>query len=253
MAVAVEVSNKSLECFQALKAVHAAYDLAADQLSQQLGVPLCVEDCGLCCMVNVPFAYGIEAAFAVANLLFSDNLPEILARAKDWLEESHGLSIHHEIIGGETLEVSQALNNEINSLARTCCPFLDDDKRCLIHHYRPLTCRAFGVTRIAHNDCKRPLGKNEVTKTAYFGGLGATAIKDVLDWLLAEDPNPIGSQSGFFPSLIYAIARPNKYRKLAMSGNVATAKLILSKGAQGLLWQDQLERERMRALSTLLY
>ena len=249
--VVKEAPSKSVECFQALKAVHAAYDLAAGQLSRQLGVPLCVENCGLCCMVNVPYSYGIEAAYAVSNLVAEGNLQIILDRAKDWLDEKHGLSICHPIMGGEEVETPPELNREINLLARSCCPFLDQDKRCLIHLYRPLTCRAFGVTRIAHNDCKRPLGKYETAKTAYFGGLGATAIKEVLDKLIAEDPNPIGSLSGFFPSLIYAIAKPAEYRRLAMSGKVATAKLVLHKGAQGLLWQEQLERERQRLMAAI--
>jgi len=82
----VEAPSKSVECFQALKAVNAAYDLAAGHLSRQLGVPLCVEHCGLCCKVNVPFSYGIEAAYAVSNLVADGNLREILALAKGWLE-----------------------------------------------------------------------------------------------------------------------------------------------------------------------
>jgi len=262
----VEAPSKGVECFQALKAVHAAYDLAAGELSRQLGVPLCVENCGLCCLVNVPFSYGIEAAYAISNLIAENNLRAILDRAKDWLEENQAfteyqkdiptkhrhLSIFGTVEGGQRLEISPELNGEINALASTPCPFLNQEKRCTLHPYRPLTCRAFGVTRIAHRDCKRPLGRGEVAKTAYFGGMGATAIKEVLDKLLAEDPNPIGSLSGFFPSLLYAVAKPTEYRKLARSGKIAMAKLVLTEGAQGLLWQEQLEKERQRLISSSL-
>jgi len=236
-------AEKSLECFQALRAVHWAYDLAADQLSQHLGVPLCVENCGLCCK-NCVFCYGIEAAYAVSNLFGDGNLKPILDRAEGWLLENHKEApTHTPVIGGESIFVNEQLDAEIISLAGSWCPFLDEDKRCLIYPYRPLACRAFGVTRTVHQDCKRPLGRGEsINKKAYFGGLGAAEIKSVLDELVKRDPNPIGSKTGFFPTLILAIAQPTRYRKLAMSGKVATAKLLLMDESRALLWQRQLER-----------
>ena len=242
-------AEKSLECFKALKTVHWAYDLAADQLSQRLGVPLCVEKCGLCCK-NCVFCYGIEAAYAVSNLVGDGNLNQILDRVEDWLLENHKVApTHTPVFGGESIVINEQLDAEINRLARSWCPFLDEDKRCLIHPYRPLVCRAFGVTRTVHRDCQRPCGKGEsLNKQAYFGGLGAAEIKSVLDELVKKDPNPIGAKTGFFPSLILAIAQPARYRKLAMSGKVATAKLLLTDESRALLWQRQLERMRQPAI-----
>jgi Fe-S-cluster containining protein len=241
-----EATEKLLGCYQALKMVHAGYELASSQLSQVLGVPLCVPGCGLCCQVNVVYAYGVEAAFAVSNLATDKKLGEVINRAKDWLlENDKDAPTHVPVVGGEPIVLTKGLSGEIDLLAGKGCPFLNSEKNCVIHTYRPLVCRAFGVTRIAHKDCRRPIGKAEVYgKVAYFGGLGSTAIKDVLEEILREVPTSIGAQSGFFPTLLFAIAQPAEYRKLALSGKVSTAKLLLFDNFHGLLWQDQLERYR---------
>jgi Fe-S-cluster containining protein len=246
MKTETEVTEKLLECYKALKMVHVGYELASSQLSHALGVPLCVPNCGLCCQINVVYAYGIEAAFALSNLASDKQLGEILSRARDWLlENDKDAPTHIPVVGGEPVVLSNGLNKEIDLLAGKECPFLNSEKNCVIHAYRPLVCRAFGVTRIAHKDCRRPMSKFEVTdKDAYFGGLGSTAIKDVLEEILREVPMSIGSQSGFFPALLYAIARPNEYRELALSGQVSTAKLLLLDNFHGLLWQDQILKHR---------
>jgi Fe-S-cluster containining protein len=248
MTKADETTEKILECYKALKMVHLGYDLAAGQLSKQLGVPLCVENCGLCCQINVVCAYGIEAAYAVSNIATDLSTFKLITdRAEGWLRENYpSAPTKIPVVGGEPIALTSGLNKEIDVLAEGQCPFYDSNtKLCLIHQYRPLVCRAFGVTRVAHKDCRRPESPCEHgQKLAYFGGLGATAIKDVLDKLLEEWPTAIGAKSGFFPSLILAIAQPARYRKLAMSGEVSTAKLLLLDDFHGLLWQDQLEQYR---------
>ncbi len=242
-----EATEKMLECYKALKMVHMGYDLAANQLTNKLGVPLCVPNCGLCCEVNVVYAYGLEAAFAVSSLAAEPVLlSQVLNRAEGWLMDTDkSAPTKVPVIGGEPIMVTRELSGEIDGVAGKACPFLNSDKTCLIHAYRPLVCRAFGVTRIAHRDCRRPTGKIEHgAKVAYFGGLGATAVKDVIEEILREVPTPTGPKSGFFPTLLYAIAKPGLYRKLAMSGNISTAKLLMFDDFHGLLWQDQLEKYR---------
>ncbi len=242
-----EATEKMLECYRALKMVHMGYELAAEQLAKYLGVPLCVPNCGLCCEINVVYSYGIEAAFAVSSLAAEPKLlNQVLDRTEGWLlDNDKSAPTKVPVVGGEPIMVTKELSGEIDSLAGKCCPFLNADKSCLIHAYRPLVCRAFGVTRVAHRDCRRPTGAAETDgKQAWFGGLGATAVKDVIEEILRTVPSPTGAKSGFFPTLIYVLAKPGQYRKLAMSGNVSTAKLLMFDDFHGILWQDKLEQYR---------
>ncbi len=228
----------------ALGGLYKAWELGAETLSKSLGVPLCVEGCGICCK-NVPISYGVEAAYAMSLLIGEGRLKEMLSRAEGWLLDRHKEAPTYEPVrlGKVTREQYPKLQEEHEALGRTFCPFLDETKRCLVYGCRPLPCRAFSVTRAAPPVCQRPLGKGELPgRKAYLGADAARELKKVLDAILRSVPKPTLAMAGFFPSMLYALGEPTKYRMMVTNNSVATTKVLITSPSMALLWQEDQER-----------
>jgi len=246
--------QEQITAYGRLEKVHRGFAEASEELSQTLGVDLCVSNCGRCCQ-NVVAVWGIEALYLVSWLTGSGMLSRIVGLAEDWLlEPVPGVNTIVTIARqGQRLseEERKDLSPELETLMHTPCPFLSNNS-CLIYEARPIVCRAFGVTRMASKDCPRPLGHGEFEGVrAYYGGNGQQRLKAEIGVMLAtvKDIQPFMCQSGLLPTMLYRAIRGNKLTQLVAEGKIAAAKLafgIISSPA--LLWQEQLE-EHWRTMS----
>jgi len=134
------------------------------------------------------------------------------------------------------------IQEEFLSLANTQCPYLGDDKRCLIYDVRPLVCRAMGVTRTPAVGCRRPIGLGETMSTRrYVPDHAAKMLREAVDVVLDAVPKPTWAMAGFLPGLLVGLARPNEYRNCVENGLVSTAKILVTSPSMGILWQEQVE------------
>ena len=193
-------------------------------------------------MVNVPNWMTIEAINAVSVLTGTGKLKEAVAVAEGWLLERHKQATSYE--GMPVGKVSPQIRDEWRALSVSQCPFMTEDKRCLIHQVRPLACRAFGVTRDAAEICPRPPGKGETLTQRIV--IKSDAFKKTVDAFTdsCKNKNPEWIIRGFVPSLLYRAAEPEKFRKMVKDNQIATAKAIGINYDVSLMWQPQVEALR---------
>jgi len=217
--------TEQLRAYQALRNCHRAWDLAAEVLRKALGVPLCVESCGLCCDFNVPVALEVEADYAISILLGRPKAEQdaIVSTIEGWLTE-------FDPARGLTLAVGHpAEPDEVQRLAwavqQTRCPLLSADKQCLLHEARPMSCRAFGVTMPTIPGCRRPkpVGAPEGA-TGYWleGGEVEQQLAGYVN-ALAAAAKP---RCGFFPTLIFSRLREARFRELWEQEAMPLGKIV---------------------------
>jgi Fe-S-cluster containining protein len=237
-------SVQTPEALNALVAMHRMYtmfDGATNLLSKHLGVSLC-EMCGRCCEQNTPLAYGLEAAYSVSRLIGRGKSDEMQWRIEGWLLDRQKECPTYEplLLDKLTFGLDNKIRDEVLALSRTPCPFMEN-KMCLIHEERGLTCRAYGVTHHIEG-CKRKLGKGEsVTRRTILSGDAVAALKhslgDALDYCTKET----WRSSGFLPTLIYSLLWPNKFQEMVSKGQIATAKLVMTQPSMAVIWEEQVE------------
>ena len=230
-----------LETFQQLRAIHRLMGDAETWLTKQLGVPLCIPNCGLCCSRNVLAIHSIEASLIISELIGQGKTRYIDA-ARSWLLDRHpGVDTYegvpYGVITGKTRE-------EWDYLSSTPCIFLQEDKMCAIHSSRPLTCRAYGVTRVASEYCPRPIGKGEsYVKRRYVGGEPLKLIKDAWGLFIQglKNTHPDWMKQGFMPTMIFRQARDLEFRSMIADNTIATAKLVGIDYSIQNNWQSDIE------------
>ena len=224
------------------------------------GIPICAEGCGRCCQTNVPKATGLEAHAAVSTMAATE---KVLQRAREWLTEpDERLTVYPEatprVLGGAPntafpAERMQQALREAALVESSGCPFLDEDKRCMVHNGRPLSCRAYGLTYAPDAFCERPLSQREQLHPGSFEfdnglGEGVRAGADLLHDH-AQKHDRMAKASGFFPLVLLSVADPEGLQKLVESGQVPMAKLLmLSPNSPYPGTLTQREREHMAAL-----
>lgn len=219
--------------YRQLQALYRMLDDAALQLTAlRHGQPLCVEGCGLCCLRNTPVATQLEAEYLWSNLLA---LPEgerqaVLADCWNWLIE-HRPEVRQYGPPGPVLdgEARRQLAEEGQRIQESRCPFLSEERRCRVHAFRPLACRAYSVTLAPDEYCQRPLASLETEWTRMSaGGAGLVEglkrqVGQLKSYLQQKHPN--GLLSGFLPLRLLCCVDPGRVRQHVEQGEVATAKL----------------------------
>jgi Fe-S-cluster containining protein len=240
-----------LNLWSLLEKVHRGYDSAASEVSKATGARLCVPGCGLCCHNSV-LALGIEAELAASWLLGQPKLfDRVMDACYEWLTRPGKYTY-----GGKLdYERWQELLPEYESVLREPCPFLLEDRSCLIHWARPLVCRAYGVTRMPAPNCPRPLGFGEGSNArAYWDGRTpmqfAPDHKPVSLYQLIRDLKglmaayPRYSREGFFTTFLYERFRAKTLAGLLDDGKVPMVKVFAAWGGSHLLlWQEQLDQQ----------
>lgn len=229
-----------IQAFNQLRIIHKAFGVASEMLQEDIGKSLCVS-CGQCCQVNTPRWMMIEAIMAVSILTGTGKLDNNVKLAEGWLTERHKEATLYE--GMPIGWASPRLVEEFNSLSVTQCPFLVNNK-CSIYEVRPITCRAFGVTRDNSETCRRAPGRGETqTQRRYINA--PDMRKGIEDWVAeCKAKNPTWTTSGFVPALLYRAAKPDKFKLLVDNNQVASAKITGVDYDTNLMWQPQVEAIR---------
>jgi Fe-S-cluster containining protein len=105
-------------------------DLARFGNSPENSRVACGPGCGACCVLNVEVL--MPEAATIARYLFRRLARDELDSLKDRLRQLH--------------IKTRWLDDEERLFVREPCAFLDPDDRCMIHHVRPLLCRAVTST-----------------------------------------------------------------------------------------------------------
>jgi len=228
-------TKANLEGFARLHRVWDSWAAAAHELSLAVGVPLCVDGCGLCCTTNTPAAWGIEVVRAAAWLL--EQTPEarnrILDKIEAWLVKPV-LEVEPPIQPNFTL--TKPLMGKACQRGR--CPLLGDDLRCTVYEVRPIGCRSYGVTVFAAHYCKRPSGRGEDDEhRALFAGDGTAELRArirALRHAMREHPGLLNTS--LFPTALYAKFRPERIVELLP--HIPTARLV---GGRDVFWAKMFE------------
>jgi len=235
-------AHEALESLMGVTLLYREYDIAAHGLAEQIGKPICIQ-CGSCCKVNTPIAYGVEAAHAVSYLIGQGKLYQFQRRIEGWLLDHHKECPTYEQakVDKMTFGLPQRIQSEVEALMHTPCPFFENNA-CLIYEFRPLACRAFGVTRTTPG-CHRPRGKGEsVSRQMITSPQVNQDLKADLDYVLESVPRPTWKHAGFFPTLVFAHAWPEAFTNLTGSGQIATAKLTMTYPSWAVIFEDEVQR-----------
>ncbi len=237
-----------IEALASLSQVHKDMDAARVALETQLGVPICIPNCGKCC--ETVLAHRIEADFAISAMIGEGKFYEMVSRCEGWLLERHKEA---QIYEGPPVGVVQAkVAEEWHRLVHLPCLFFEGNKGCLIYSGRPLVCRAFGVTHApgpTPDFCPRPLGVGEDQRRR--GYVDSQQLQQKVKTLLAGLQDKEWATSGWLPTIIYREACPDKYKALVADNKIASAKLIGVTQDYGLLWQEQMEVIWQRQMATV--
>lgn len=231
-----------LQAYAELRLIHALIKEAESWLEKQLGTPLCVPNCGLCCQRNIISCHSIEASYIISGLM-GTGLTRYVDASRAWLLDRHFQATIYE--GMPRGVITGKLREEWNLLSQLPCIFYrPDDKRCAIHHFRPLSCRAFGVTMASKPYCPRPVGRGEDRYSrAYVGGPPGQLIRAAVEGFVAriKARNPDWATHGFLPAMIFRQAREREFRGMIDDNLIASAKLVGTDYSIQALWQEQVE------------
>jgi len=243
--------SEMIRAFQTLRQLYDGFAGAETALGNSIGRSPCMSGCGRCCEVNTVQCLTIEAMNAVSLLTGLGKLRKAVDIAEGWLLEHHKEAPSYEgMVVGRFL--TPELREEYTRISKLPCPFLQADKRCLIHEARPFVCRAYGVTRTTSGFCTRPPGKGETL--TQFQYIQAPELKQDVDafraWLKRNHQPWV--VSGFLPTLIYRAAEEKKFRGLVRDNRIASAKIIGVDIDTTLMWQPQLEKLQLGVMPDLV-
>ena len=231
-----------IEALASLSQIHMDIDAARVALETQLGVPICIPNCGKCC--ETVLAHRIEADFAISAMIGEGKFREMVSLCEGWLLERHKES---QIYEGPPFGIVQAqIAEEWHKLVPIPCLFLESDKSCLIYSGRPLVCRTFGVTQAGPTPdwCARPLGVGEGENLR--GYIDNQLLKQLVKAFLDGLPDKDWTTMGWLPTILYREACPDKYKALVADNRIASAKLIGLTEDYTLLWQEQIQAQWRR-------
>jgi len=241
--VEVKPPIELVAAYKELQVIHNIYAEMATCIEQVIGRPICIS-CGRCCESTGATMWILEGKYASSWLVGQGPVlvKEVLDRCEGWLlEKDPALTIREGLTHFTPNSGKLAkLLDEINYIMlRTKCPFLTSDKRCLIYEARPLICRAFGVTRLAHPRCLRPPGLGETSDSRiHIGPDGIKELKKRIEALRSREP--FFGLVGFAPTIIFSNLKPHTFANYLSDNKIPTAKLYYSPYDPSILWQEQL-------------
>jgi Fe-S-cluster containining protein len=208
--------------FAKLEVLHGFFDQAEKEVTDTIGVPICMANCGKCCEHNVVMAWGIEVE-SIASYLIADDplLKKVMDRCEGWLTEAVGPVYTVNQLKADI----HRLIGKTHQLITGRCPLLDGTQ-CLIHPVRPVTCRAFGVTTYPRG-CNRPPGYGETEdRKAINGGMAGPIVEAVNQFLVECSDNNYDVSVGLLPTMLMSRLRSRKFTGLVDSGKIDPIKLV---------------------------
>lgn len=243
---------QEVAAYRRLEQVHLAFEKAAQELERARAASLCIPNCGKCCQRMTPYIWDIEGRYIRGSIMGNGHMGHNMDMAETWLlDKIKGVNSYGTPAGKMSPETWTSLQKEVHIVMNSPCPFLDEEKRCVLYSSRPISCRGFGVTRLPGADCLRPLGIGEgPLRRAYYTGPGGLKLRQKVNDLVASLEQPIWRVNWFMPTLLYLLCRPDKYKILVDNNQIAAAKLVISPASPSILWQEQLEAIWTRAAKT---
>jgi len=226
------------------------FDTAQKELESELGVSICIPDCGKCCKSNCITTKPIEAAW-VADWVRKQKpavRDKVVKACENWLLDTKGFQVFKGMNGKFLSEETDQIQGEMSWLVyRGICPLLDEDNSCMIHPVRPIVCRAWGVTRNVPSWCPRPLGKyEEGDYRAYLNNTTTDKAKEAIEDLKGQLDPIFGDNHTFLATALYAELEPHRFLHYAYHNFIPTVKMARMSGGS-LLWQEQVNEETERA------
>lgn len=226
-----------------LNGLHKSFAIAQGVLEGNLGTPICIPGCGRCCTVRSSMI--IEGINMVSALTGLGKLKAAVACAESWLLEKPTIAANELALSYKGLPVgiiSPEIKQEWEQIQRSPCPFLTEDKRCLIYECRPLLCMALGVT-LDIGLCPRPLGASEssMRRGIIDSRDLAPAVQQFKEYCGRK---PEWRIYGFAPTLLYRAAEPDKFRALVDDNRIPSAKIVGTEIDVNLMWQPQIDSIR---------
>jgi len=175
------------------------------------------------------------------NMMDETKIKRLVQSAEGWLLESHGNTVYKGVpLGFKSGEIME----DWYQTARRQCPYLEDNKDCMLYKDRPLVCRAFGVFRDAADICPRPPGKGETQiKHAIINpDQVKPLVRDFYDD--CRKRQPVWAIRAFIPTVIFRAASPKKFKEYIEDNRIASAKLLGMDVDTALMWQPQLDKLR---------
>ena len=235
-----------------LDRIYAGFKRAAEEVERARAAPVCVDGCGKCCESTVPLSTGAEAEYAASMLVGTPNLKKVLDRARDWLTSKPPWTELLKPTYGNTVtqeSFQRKLAGEIDMvLTHESCPFLDDDKSCLVWQGRPAVCRAYGVTHVPNQWCERPIGAGETedSRVSWDASVPTDpdrpSIKQQYNKLRQSIGEPRYGREGFFPTMIFERYRAAELAGFVDDGKIPTARMTVGWGGHKMiLWQEDVD------------
>ena len=156
--------------------------------------------CGECCVRSTPVVSYVEAEYIREGLVqFPGVKKEVLRRCSIWLGQAIGDrtkaafdAFPHSLV---------AMQAQVYELRRTSCPFLKADSSCLIEPFQPLECRVHEIP----SGARQPVHK-------------------MVERIFKVYPQ----HTGFLPTQLYALSRPEELA--ARASKLALADAMLARG-----------------------
>ncbi len=240
--------------FSQLEVIHLGYSIAASQIEAALGRSICMENCGQCCTTNSVVTLGLEAEYVASWLAGRPDLHyQIMDACREWLTRP-GRYTFGKGFSQEWFASPQG-QRELLQAAGEPCPFLDTDKKCMIHPARPLVCRAYSVLHQSP-DCPRPKGLGEGPDSQmWFNANGRhfagapfpqtpTSLKEMEARLRLRIHEVRYLREGFVYFMLMERFHATELAGLMDDGRVPMIKVSVGLGGTvRLLYQEQLELE----------
>lgn len=230
-----------LQAFLELRSLQQVFDAATGVLEDSLGAPVCIRKCGYCCINNTPMASIMEGINLVSiNAFQSKKLKKLVEVAEGWLLEPHNNTVYKGVpFGFQAGEIMEDWTRTVHSQ----CPYMEENKDCILYENRPLVCRAYGVFRDVEG-CPRPLGKGESTirHAIIDSDQVRPLVKEFYDSCASRQP--VWAIRCFIPTVIFRAANPEKFQEYIADNKIASAKLLGMDIDTSLMWQPQLDELR---------
>lgn len=231
-----------IQAFMNLSSIHKQFSMAQGALEAHIKAPSCIS-CGQCC--TTPTCMIIEGINMVSVLTGMGKLKQAVDCAENWLLERRAVAASEMALSYKGLPVgivAQEMKLEQAQVARALCPFLTDEKKCLIYDCRPMICMARGTTREVWN-CSRPPGLGE-SSTKHLVINSNQMVSAVEAFKQDCGRKPEWRIYGFAPTLLFRAAEPDKFRAMVDDNRIPSAKIIGTEIDINLMWQPEVDAIR---------
>lgn len=232
--------RKAVGALATLRLLYRFLEEGAQRFASERGAPICVEGCGLCCMLNTPAVTSVEAEYVTAvgfPRLSQETRARIRERIRAW---HHPSQVAFPFRGTQDLRTLTPAQSEAHLRDRVAathatCPFFESTtKQCLIWEWRPLPCRFYSFTRAPDSFCQRPLVGSETREQRRWLSrvhpVGLEVREAVRGWWNLVRQERVSETVGWLPNLVARYEYPRDLRHWLAEAPVPAARMMIGYG-----------------------